>query len=80
MDSEGADLTGQTTLLLPWFEGEEGDPNSADKLYHWNPAGGQSTWQLPDSWADKEAADVYRLSGDDKEKIATAPSRTVPSP
>nr|WP_158097972.1 endo-alpha-N-acetylgalactosaminidase family protein [Anaerofilum sp. An201] len=71
VDSEGADLTGQTTLLLPWFEGEEGDPNSADKLYHWNPAGGQSTWQLPDSWADKEAADVYRLSGDDKEKIAT---------
>ncbi len=59
--------TGAATLLIPW------DPTTEDKLYHWNPAGGTTTWDVPESWtkAGITAADLYKLSADDKEKIGT---------
>lgn len=71
VDSNGGELTGDAKLLLPWFEGEDGEPNQADKLYHWNAGGGVSTWEVPEKWADYAGADVYRLTGDDKEYVRT---------
>ncbi|MCK7622047.1 endo-alpha-N-acetylgalactosaminidase family protein [Streptomyces sp. RS10V-4] len=47
------------TYLLPWEPREATDPA---KLYHYNPHGGTSTWQLPRGWAAAPAVHVYRLT------------------
>ena len=43
--------------LLPWTE-----ENGAEKLYHWNLDGGQSTWELPDGWKNLGNVVMYELS------------------
>ncbi|GAA3172344.1 endo-alpha-N-acetylgalactosaminidase family protein [Streptomyces ramulosus] len=45
--------------LLPWEPRRATDPA---KLYHYNVAGGASTWQLPRGWADAAAVYAYRLT------------------
>lgn len=47
--------------LIPWFWDANGNELSSDdqKLYHWNQAGGTSTWTLPDGWA---GAEIYKLT------------------
>ncbi|MFX3635373.1 MAG: endo-alpha-N-acetylgalactosaminidase family protein [Candidatus Pristimantibacillus sp.] len=45
-----------STVFIPW------SPESEDKIYHWNPAGGSTTWSLPDSWADVTTAQLYKLT------------------
>ena len=51
--------------LIPWFwDAATGERVSADqeKLYHWNAQGGESTWELPDSWAGLSTVLCYELS------------------
>ena len=50
--------------LIPWFwDNEGGDLALADqKLYHRNDLGGESTWELPDSWANVTSVKVYKLT------------------
>ena len=43
-------------MFIPW------DPKTEEKIYHYNPDGGASTWELPDSWKDVTSVKVYRLS------------------
>ncbi|MFD4632169.1 endo-alpha-N-acetylgalactosaminidase family protein [Streptomyces sp. NPDC058284] len=45
--------------LLPWEPRKAHDPA---KLYHYNPAGGASTWQLPRAWARRSRVALYRLT------------------
>ncbi|MER6912868.1 endo-alpha-N-acetylgalactosaminidase family protein [Streptomyces sp. NPDC000594] len=45
--------------LLPWEPRRALDP---PKLYHWNPAGGTSTWRLPRGWAGESEVALYRLT------------------
>lgn len=47
--------------LIPWFWDANGnDLADADqKLYHWNQAGGTTTWTLPEGW---ENVNIYRLT------------------
>ncbi|UVI33172.1 endo-alpha-N-acetylgalactosaminidase family protein [Paenibacillus spongiae] len=40
----GIRMASGNTVFIPW------DPHKEDKIYHWNPAGGESTWTLPESW------------------------------
>ncbi|MGY0234674.1 endo-alpha-N-acetylgalactosaminidase family protein [Longispora urticae] len=42
--------------LLPW------DQSTESKLYHWNDAGGSSTWSLPTSWAGNSTVKLYKLT------------------
>lgn len=42
--------------FIPW------NPYTEDKIYHWNDKGGDSTWELPKSWAGRTSADLYRLT------------------
>ncbi len=42
--------------FIPW------DPCSEVKIYHWNDAGGTTTWTLPRSWSGVAAAKLYRLT------------------
>ncbi|MCM1440573.1 MAG: endo-alpha-N-acetylgalactosaminidase family protein, partial [Roseburia sp.] len=50
--------------LIPWYWDNEGNRVATDdeKLYHWNAQGGQSTWELQDSWQNLANVMVYELS------------------
>lgn len=45
-----------STVFIPW------DPVKEDKIYHWNPAGGSTTWKLPASWGQVQTAKLYKLT------------------
>ncbi|UKY49562.1 endo-alpha-N-acetylgalactosaminidase family protein [Streptomyces inhibens] len=47
------------TYLLPWEPRRATDP---DKLYHYNPRGGTSSWTLPRGWSDATTVYAYRLT------------------
>ena len=48
---------GKTKLFLPWNPVEEDE-----KIYHWNPLGTTSTWDLPSKWAGKSKLYLYELT------------------
>ncbi|WP_324126420.1 endo-alpha-N-acetylgalactosaminidase family protein [Bifidobacterium sp. B4114] len=57
--------TGAGAYLLPWvWDANTGDRLDPDeqKLYHWNTAGGSTTWELPELWRDASVVIVYRLT------------------
>ena len=47
------------TYLLPWQPRRATDP---DKLYHYNPEGGTTSWALPRGWSGTAAVHAYRLT------------------
>ncbi|MGP8302525.1 endo-alpha-N-acetylgalactosaminidase family protein [Streptomyces inhibens] len=47
------------TYLLPWEPRRATDP---DKLYHYNPHDGTTSWTLPRGWSDATAVYAYRLT------------------
>ncbi|WDT54623.1 endo-alpha-N-acetylgalactosaminidase family protein [Streptomyces sp. G7(2002)] len=47
------------TYLLPWEPRRATDP---DRLYHYNPRGGTTTWSLPRGWRGSAAVYAYRLT------------------
>jgi endo-alpha-N-acetylgalactosaminidase len=49
--------------LLPW------NPFDEEKLYHWNLAGGVSTWVLPESWKKLKTVALYKLTDQGREFI-----------
>lgn len=53
--------------LLPW------DGNK--KLYHYNPAGGRTTWQLPAAFNRVSKFSVYKLTDTGRVKVTSAPVR-----
>ena len=48
--------------LLPW------EPKSEKKLYHWNPEGGKTDWQLPNSW-NVDTIKLYKLTDTGREFV-----------
>ncbi|MFJ4840482.1 endo-alpha-N-acetylgalactosaminidase family protein [Streptomyces sp. NPDC088746] len=56
--------------LLPWEPREATDP---DRLYHYNPAGGSSTWRLPRGWAGRSKVFVHRLTDQGRASIREVP-------
>ncbi|NLU67556.1 endo-alpha-N-acetylgalactosaminidase family protein [Streptomyces sp. HNM0574] len=46
--------------LLPWEPRRARDP---DRLYHYNPEGGRTSWRLPAGWADATTLTRHRLTG-----------------
>lgn len=45
--------------LLPWEPRRAADPA---KLYHYNPAGGTTSWRLPRGWSGARTVVLYRLT------------------
>ncbi|OAB45001.1 hypothetical protein PBAT_13715 [Paenibacillus antarcticus] len=43
-------------IFIPW------DVKTEEKIYHWNPNGGASTWTLPASWNGYDSVVMYELS------------------
>ncbi|MBD0743375.1 endo-alpha-N-acetylgalactosaminidase family protein [Streptomyces sp. CBMA152] len=60
------------SYLLPW------DPRSAldpAKLYHYNPAGGTTSWRLPRGWAGSRSVALYRLTDQGRVYVRDLPVR-----
>ncbi|WP_257349004.1 endo-alpha-N-acetylgalactosaminidase family protein [Pseudalkalibacillus decolorationis] len=50
-------------LFLAW------NPKKETKIYHWNPAGGETSWSLPDSWEKEKKVVLYKLTGTGKQFV-----------
>ncbi|GAA1365162.1 endo-alpha-N-acetylgalactosaminidase family protein [Streptomyces beijiangensis] len=59
--------------LLPWEPRKATDPG---KLYHYNQAGGSTSWALPRGWAGTARVAVYRLTDQGREFVRDAPVRS----
>ncbi|SFD48808.1 endo-alpha-N-acetylgalactosaminidase [Paenibacillus catalpae] len=46
----------QAQLFLPW------DPKNETKIYYWNPKGGSTTWEMPNSWSGLSSVEMYKLT------------------
>ena len=56
--------------LIPWYWDANGNSLGDNyKLYHWNQAGGESTWKLPAGW---ENAKIYELTENGKVEVTNA--------
>ncbi|MPQ43130.1 endo-alpha-N-acetylgalactosaminidase family protein [Clostridium tarantellae] len=59
---------GITTLFMPWPWAQiDGKPQK--KVYHWNPNGGQTTWDIPNMWSGVSKVKVYKLSAEGRNYI-----------
>lgn len=54
--------------LLPWASKGKTSP---DKLYHYNPAGGSTTWTLPGEFAKAPSVAVYELTDTGRKQVGT---------
>lgn len=59
--------------LLPWEPREATDPH---RLYHYNPAGGRSGWQLPRGWAGASKVALYKLTDQGRQYVREVPVRS----
>lgn len=53
---DGKKIAEGNLMFIPW------NPKAEEKIYHYNPSGGTSTWDLPDSWGTVSSVKLYRLS------------------
>ena len=60
---EGRIVLNGDTYLLPW------SPHAEEKLYHWNAAGGTTTWDLPQSWKNLKTVAFYKLTDQGREFV-----------
>ena len=69
MTFNGKKIMDGEKYLIPWFWDANGNDlaSNDEKLYHWNQAGGTTTWELPDSWAGLDTVKLYSLSEYGKE-------------
>lgn len=54
-------------IFIPW------NPETEEKIYHYNGKGGKTTWQLPSSWKGQEKVYLYELSSLGRKKVGTLP-------
>ena len=61
------DVRADSLVFVPW------DPITEDKIYHWNPDGGATTWQLPDTWDGLSTVALYQTTENGKIRIGELP-------
>ncbi|HKU35468.1 MAG TPA: endo-alpha-N-acetylgalactosaminidase family protein [Paenarthrobacter sp.] len=66
----GATVLSGGTYLLPWSSKEN---NTLDKLYHYNPAGGSTTWTLTTDFAKATSLELFKLTDNGRVKVAEVP-------
>ncbi|WP_426998728.1 endo-alpha-N-acetylgalactosaminidase family protein [Pseudarthrobacter sp. N5] len=66
----GASVLKGEEYLLPWASTEGG---AQDKLYHYNPAGGSTTWKLTDAFAAATSVQQFKLTDNGRVKVADVP-------
>ncbi|MDO4612926.1 MAG: endo-alpha-N-acetylgalactosaminidase family protein [Actinomycetaceae bacterium] len=57
--------------LLPWKDGGRATStqDGRDRLYHYNPAGGETTWTLTDAWKSQTGLELYKLTDQGRVKV-----------
>jgi endo-alpha-N-acetylgalactosaminidase len=61
------------TYLLPWADPGKATPN---KLYHYNPGGGRTTWTLPAPFTAVPKFDVYKLTDTGRMKVGSVAAKS----
>lgn len=71
--TESNPYIGNETYLVPWYWDADGSTLAEDdqKLYHWNTAGGTTTWELLDDWKDLKNVIVYKLTDEGRTEKTT---------
>lgn len=64
---DGQAIARGETMFIPW------SPELETKIYHWNPAGGATTWKLPKSWAGQKTVVLYQLTDLGRVLVAELP-------
>lgn len=64
---DGATVYEGGSYLLPWNDG------GSKRLYHWNIAGGTSTWTLTNAWKTQTSLEVFKLTDTGRERLNTLP-------
>lgn len=73
---DGKVIYNQDSYLIPWDEGDISNPEDEEKevkLYHWNENGGDTTWELPDSWSGLGTVYLYKLTDQGKTEKTEIP-------
>ncbi|MHC1750205.1 MAG: endo-alpha-N-acetylgalactosaminidase family protein [Cellulosilyticaceae bacterium] len=55
----------KSTVFIPW------NPETEDKIYHWNNDGGTTTWTLPNSWNGVNTVYVFKTTSTGREYVGT---------
>ena len=66
-ESGRLDVRADSLVFIPW------DPITEDKVYHWNPVGGKTTWDVPDSWSNVSSVYLYENTENGKVLVAELP-------
>lgn len=66
----GASVLSGGSYLLPWSSKEN---NTLDKMYHYNPTGGSSTWTLTKDFANAKSLELFKLTDNGRVKVADVP-------
>ncbi|MVQ41493.1 endo-alpha-N-acetylgalactosaminidase [Microbacterium sp. MAH-37] len=66
----GAEVLHGGSYLLPWASKDGG---KTDKLYHYNPAGGSTTWTLTKEFAGNATLQLFSLGDGGRTKVADVP-------
>lgn len=83
MTKDGKLVYTEDAYLIPWDDGDMQTVNSSEekevKLYHWNENGGETTWELPDSWSGLGTVYLYKLTdlGKTDEQVINVNNGTV---
>lgn len=67
---DGVSVLQGDKYLLPWASTKGG---ALDKLYHYNPAGGSTTWTLTDAYRDATSLQQFKLTDNGRVKVADIP-------
>ena len=73
----GAKVLDNKNYLLPWADQGQRDSGVAtpNKLYHYNPDGGRTSWQVPAPFTTAPSFDVYKLTRTGRVKTGTVAPR-----
>jgi endo-alpha-N-acetylgalactosaminidase len=63
ISKDGRIVLNGDSYLLPW------NPLTEEKLYHWNTAGGSTTWDLPENWKKLKTVSLYKLTDQGREFV-----------
>ena len=55
-------------IFIPW------NPQTEEKIYHWTDKDGETTWELPDSWAGVENVYLYKLTDEGRSEETVIPA------
>ncbi|GAA4904839.1 hypothetical protein GCM10025789_25080 [Tessaracoccus lubricantis] len=67
---DGATVVRDGAYLLPWHGGgEEWNDAGPARLYHYNPAGGTTTWELTEEWRAHPSLTLFKLGDNGRAKV-----------